>query len=134
MATTMRPAGDKRKHRRLELAVPVLFAIKSKSGTGITRTGVTRDVSPGGVFFRTETALDIEPHQELTIKLLIPRQADPAEATVSLSGEARVVRTERLARAHGTLGETDERWGIAAQFTQRPSVDLSTINNLFAHP
>ena len=36
----MRPAGDKRKHRRLELAVPVLFAIKSKSGTGITRTGV----------------------------------------------------------------------------------------------
>lgn len=130
----MRPTTERRKHRRLDLAVPVLFTIKSKTGTGITRTGVTRDVSPGGVFFRTEAAQDVDPNQELTIKLLIPRQSDPAEATVSLSGEACVIRAERLAQSPGTLDGVSERWGIAARFTSRPSVDLSTINNLFAHP
>ena len=130
----MRPATERRKHRRLELSVPVLFTVTSKTGTGITRTGVTRDVSPGGIFFRTESAQDIEPHQELTVKLVIPRQSDPAEATVSLSGEARVVRTERLALSPDALGSATERWGVAARFTSRPSVNLSTINSLFAHP
>lgn len=130
----MRPATEKRRHRRLDLSVPVLFTVKSKTGTGITRTGITRDVSPGGIFFRTASAQDIDPQQELTVKLLIPRQSDPSEATVSLSGEAKVVRTERLALAPGGPGGATERWGIAAQFTGRPSVDLSTINSLFGHP
>jgi len=130
----MRPATDKRRHRRLDLSVPVLFTVKSKTGTGITRTGITRDVSPGGIFFRTESAQDIDPRQELTVKLLIPRQSDPSEATVSLSGEAKVVRAERLAVAPGSVGGSAERWGVAAQFTGRPSVDLSTINSLFGHP
>ncbi len=129
----MRPDAERRKHRRLELSVPVLFTVKSKTGTGITRTGVTRDVSPGGIFFRTDTAQDIQPHQELTVKLLIPRHADAADASVSLSGEARVVRTEQLLPNPGVPGRATERWGIAAQFTSRPSVDLSTINSLFAH-
>jgi len=118
----------------LDLSVPVLFTVKSKTGTGITRTGITRDVSPGGIFFRTASAQDIDPQQELTVKLLIPRQSDPSEATVSLSGEARVVRTERLELVPGGPGGATERWGVAAHFTGRPSVDLSTINSLFGHP
>ncbi|MFP4058369.1 MAG: PilZ domain-containing protein [Candidatus Brocadiia bacterium] len=126
----MRPRREKRRHRRLQLAVPVLFTVKSRTGTGVTRSGVTRDVSPGGVFFRTETAQDISAQQELTIKLLIPREGDPSESAVSLSGEARVVRTEQLEEAVEADGS--ERWGIAAQFTRRPSVDLSTINSLFS--
>ena len=130
----MRPAREKRRHRRLDLRVPVLFTVKSKTGTGITRTGVTRDVSPSGIFFRTDAAQDIEPQQELTVKLLIPRHGEPGEATVSLSGEATVVRTEHLPQSPNVLSETGERWGIAAQFTSRPSVDLSTITNLFATP
>jgi hypothetical protein len=130
----MRPAAERRRHRRLELVVPMLFTVKSKTGTGITRTGVTRDVSPGGIFFRTESAQGLEPQQDLTVKLLIPRQGDPADAAVSLSGEARIVRTERLAPAAAPGGTGAERWGVAAQFTSRPSVDLSTINSLFGHP
>ncbi len=126
----MRPATERRRHRRLDLSVPVLFTVQSKTGTGITRTGVTKDVSPGGLYFRTDSAQDIGSQQELTVKLVIPRGSDPAETTVSLSGEARVVRTERLAPAPGS--DRTARWGVAAQFTGRPSVDLSTINSLFA--
>ena len=129
----MRPTTERRRHRRLGLSVPVLFTVQSKTGTGITRTGVTKDVSPGGLYFRTDSAQDIGSQQELTVKLVIPRGSEPAEATtVSLSGEARVVRTERLAPTPGS--DRTERWGVAAQFTGRPSVDLSTISSLFAHP
>jgi len=123
---------EKRRYRRLDLSVPVLFTVKKKGGTGVTRSGVTRNVSPGGVYFRTASAADIEPEQELTIKLLIPRRNDPSEATVSLSGEARIVRAERMRGSLKGTGEVTEQWCIAAQFTRRPSVDLSTINNLFA--
>jgi hypothetical protein len=128
----MRPDPEKRRYRRLELSVPVLFTVKSKTGTGVTRSGVTRNVSPGGIYFRTASAPDIQPQQELTIKLLIPRRSDPSEATVSLSGEARVVRCERLRRSSDAATDASQHWCIAAQFTRRPSVDLSTINNLFA--
>ena len=128
----MQPTCEKRRYRRLELSVPVLFTVKTKSGTGVTLSGVTRDVSPGGVYFRTVSSQDVVADQELTIKLLIPRRSDPSDATVSLSGEAKVVRAERLARSPEAVGESvAEHWGIAAQFTRRPSVDLSTINNLF---
>ena len=127
----MPPTSEKRRYRRLELAVPVLFTVKSKTGTGVTRSGLTRNVSPGGVYFRAASAADIQPDQELSIKLLIPRRGDPSEATVSLSGEARVVRAERLPCPPDALGDVTERWCIAAQFTRRPSVDLSTINSLF---
>jgi len=130
----MRPITERRKHRRLELQVPVLFTVQCKTGTGITRTGVTQDVSPGGILFRTDSAQDLQPQQELTVKLVIPRQSDPAEATVSLSGEARIVRAERLAPSPSAAPGGNQRWSVAAQFISRPSVDLSTINSLFAHP
>lgn len=125
------PTHEKRKHRRLDLRVPLLFTMKGRAGSGVTRSGITRDVSPGGIFFRTEAGQDIDPDQQLNIKLLIPRQGDPSEATVSLSGEARVVRTEHLPRSLNALGEVSKRWGVAIQFTGRPSVDLSTISTLF---
>ena len=119
---------EQRKHRRLQLAVPVLFTVKSKTGTGITRSGITCDVSPGGILFRADAAHDLLSGQEITIKLVIPRQGDLTEPTVSLSGQARVLRARRL-----DLTEAQEggRWAVAAQFVSRPSVDLSTISNLF---
>ena len=131
----MRPPSERRRYRRLDLSVPVLFTIKTKAGGGgVTRTGVTGNVSPGGIYFRSSSAQDIDPQQELTVKLLIPRRSDPAEATVSLSGEARVLRTERLSDEAGAGGESAALWGVAALFTCRPSVDLSTINHLFSTP
>jgi hypothetical protein len=119
---------EQRKHRRLELAVPVLFTVTTKTGTGITRSGITCDVSPGGILFRADAAQDLAIHQEITIKLVIPRQGDLTEPTVSLSGQARVLRTKRLDPTEDGEGG---RWAVAAQFVARPSVDLSTVSSLF---
>jgi len=123
------PTEERRRYRRLPLRVPVLFTVTTKTGTTITRSGVTENVSPGGVFFRTSSALDLEPQQPLTVKLLIPRGSDPSEATVSLSGEARLVRKMQFPQVRP--GEAAERWGVAVQFVSRPSVDLSTVNEMF---
>jgi len=123
------PTEERRRYRRLPLRVPVLFTVTTKTGTTITRSGVTENVSPGGVFFRTSSALDLEPQQSLTVKLLIPRGSDPSEATVSLSGEARLVRKMQFPQVRP--GEAAERWGVAVQFVSRPSVDLSTVNEMF---
>ena len=127
----MRPSSEKRRYRRLDLSVPVLYTVKSKSGSSVTRSGITGNVSPGGIYFRTVSAQEVDPQQELTIKLLIPRRGDPTEATVSLSGEARIVRAERLSSPPALVDQAGESWGVAAQFTCRPSVDISTISNLF---
>lgn len=125
----MRANDERRRYRRLQLKVPVLFTITTKTGTTITRSGITENVSPGGVYFRTSAALDLEPQQPLTVKLLIPRGSDPSDATVSLSGEARLVWKKALSGAGGAEG--GDRWGVAVQFAARPSVDLSTVSELF---
>ncbi len=121
--------NERRRYRRLALRVPVLFTVTTKTGTTVTRTGITENVSPGGVYFRTSAALDLEPQQPLSIKLLIPRGSDPSDATVSLSGEARLVWKKALPPS--TSGPGGERWGVAVQFASRPSVDLSTVSELF---
>lgn len=111
--------------------MPLVFTLKTKSGATVSRSGVTRNVSPGGIYFRTASAQDLYPQQQVTVNLIVSRRGDPSEATVSLSGEARILRTERLAPS-ADLGTADgEWWGVAAQFTCRPRVDLSSVDNLF---
>ncbi len=125
----MQTHSERRRYRRLQLRVPLLFTVTTKTGTTVTRSGVTENVSPGGVYFRTSAALDLEPQQPITVKLLIPRGSEPSDATVSLSGEARLVWKKKLSpEGEHTPGE---RWGVAVQFAARPSVDLSTVSEMF---
>lgn len=131
MSAPMRPAVDRRRYRRLELAVPLVFTLKTKAGTTVSRSGFTCNVSPGGVYFRTLVARDLHPQQEVTINLLVPRRGSQSQPTVSLSGEARVLRAERLPAAPGAASDGGEWWGVAAQFTCRPRVDLAGVDELF---
>jgi len=134
MSAPTRPSEERRRYRRLELSAPLVFTVKTKAGASVSRSGITGNVSPGGIYFRTQAAQDLKPHQELTVSIIVPRRGMPSEATVSLSGEARIVRAERLASSADAAARDGEWWGIAAQFTCRPRVDLSSVNELFACP
>jgi len=132
MNAPMRPATERRRYRRLELSVPMVFTVRTRAGATISHSGVTRNVSPGGIYFRTTAAPDLQPQQELTINIIVPRRGDPSEATVSLSGQARVLRTERIPTPSDAKLLNGQWWGVAAQFTKRPRIDLSTVDSLFA--
>lgn len=124
------PQEEKRQGRRFSLHAPVLFTVRTGSGVSATRSGVTRDVGPGGLFFQTDAARDIEANGTVNVRLLIPRDEQPsALAPVALSAEARVVRTEPIQNAdHGKRNddESSDFWGVAVQFIGRPTVDLAT--------
>ncbi len=131
----MKPAGqhpEKRKGRRFELRAPVFFTVKTAAGTSATRSGITRDVGPGGIFFRTDAGRDIAPKRKVNVRLVISREgASQSQGSVALSAEARVVRMERLSSprngsAYGLSG-AGEQWGIAIQFVGRPTVDLASL-------
>lgn len=131
----MKPAEqhpEKRKGRRFELRAPVFFTVKTAAGTSATRSGVTRDVGPGGLFFRTDAGQDIAPERKVNVRVVIAREgASQSQGSVALSAEARVVRMERLnsprdGSAYG-LNSAGEQWGIAVQFVGRPTVDLASL-------
>ena len=131
MSAPTRPPAERRRYRRLDLSVPVVFTFKTKAGTSISRSGITRNVSPGGIYFCTSSAQDLHPQQEVTINLIVPRRGSPSEATVSLSGEARVLRAERVSAPRDASPRDGEWWGVAAQFAGRPRVDISSVDDLF---
>ncbi|HUT35681.1 MAG TPA: PilZ domain-containing protein [Planctomycetota bacterium] len=131
MSAPTRPSVERRRYRRFELSAPLVFTVKTKAGTSVSHSGITRNVSPGGLYFCTLAAQDLHPQQEVTVNIIVPRRGNPSEATVSLSGEARVVRAERLPASADALARDGEWWGVAAQFTGRPRVDLSSVDDLF---
>jgi hypothetical protein len=126
----MKPTGhhfERRTGRRFELHAPVFFTVRTGTGASATRSGVTRDVGPGGLFFRTTAGKDLQPEGKVNVRLLIPRDGAPSSrAPVALSADARIIRAERLGAAGESLG-TEDRWGIAVQFIGRPTVDLASL-------
>ena len=131
MSAPNRPAAERRRYRRLELSVPVVFTLMTRSGTTVSRSGYTCNVCPGGIYFRTLSAKDLHPQQEVTINLVVPRRGGQSQSTVSLSGEARVLRAERLPASLDPALEDGEWWGVAAQFVCRPRVDIAGVDGLF---
>jgi hypothetical protein len=137
----MTPSGhhvEKRTGRRFEMHAPVFFTVRTATGASATRSGVTRDVGPGGLFFRTTAGKDLQPDLKVNVRLFVPREGVPSSRSpVALSADARIVRAERLEAAkNGNAGnggpEAEDRWGIAVQFIGRPTVDLSSL--FFAAP
>lgn len=131
MSAPNRPAVERRRYRRLELCVPLVFTLRTKAGTTVSRSGFTCNVCPGGVYFRTLAAKDLVPQQELTINLLVPRRGSQPQSTISLSGEAKVLRAERLPPSPEASPDNGEWWGVAAQFVCRPRVDIAGVESLF---
>ena len=109
---------EQRKHRRLEMRLPLEFRRVSEPDAGQHRS-VTKDVSTGGVYF--ETVLDdLRKGELLNIEMTIPPGEGHFPYQGRVSSVAKIVRADKPA-ADAAL--TNPRVGIGAAF--RESFKLS---------
>ena len=116
---------DRRRHRRLELALPIRFSSRTPAGASAHGQGFTVDISSGGVCFETDMAEPPQPQTGVAVYVTIPRHADSPKSAVFLSGNARVLRCTRLdleSRHH-----TGARWSVAARFEAHPDISLPIV-------
>jgi hypothetical protein len=121
------PQPERRRHRRLELAFPVRFSTRSRSGAKAQGQGLTVDISSGGVRFETDAAEAPQPQTDLAVYITIPRREDDAKSSVFLSGTATVVRCEPADPE--TRRHTGARWCVAARFEGHPDISLPFVED-----
>ena len=89
--------------------------------------GFTVDISSGGVRFETDLAEPPRPHSEVAIYVTVPRHADNAKSAVFISGNATVLRSERLDPE--TRHHMAARWAVAARFETHPDISLPIVED-----
>ena len=110
---------ERRKHRRLQMHLPLEFRRVSEPSSGQYRS-VTHDVSTSGIYF--ETGLDdLQTGELLDIEMTIPLGEGHFPYQGRVSSVASVVRTEMPSTATGDAPKV--RIGIGAAF--RESFKLS---------
>ena len=87
--------------------------------------GVTVDISSGGVCFETDLADPPGAQSDVAIYITVPRHADNAKGAVFISGNATVVRCERVDAT--TRRHTASRWAVAARFETHPDISLPIV-------
>jgi hypothetical protein len=117
---------ERRRHRRLPLALPIRFSSRSGAGTSLHGQGLTTDISSGGVRFETGLAQPPAPQTEIAVYITVPRHAENRESSVFLSGRATVVRCESVDPA--TRHHTGARWSLAARFDAQPDISLPILS------
>ena len=105
---------ERRKHRRLQMALPLEFRRSAESSVGPYHS-VTRDVSTGGIYFETVLE-DLRKGELLDIELTIPPGEGHFPYQGRVSSVAVVVRTEKLTSLG--LQITNPCIGVAAAFRQ----------------
>ena len=105
---------ERRKHRRLRMALPVEFRRSGELSAGPYRS-VARDVSTGGIYFETMLE-DLRKGELLDIELTIPPGEGHFPYQGRVSSVAAVVRTEKLAPLGIQIA--NPRIGVAATFRE----------------
>jgi hypothetical protein len=130
----MAPAGvDRRRDKRLQLALPVKFSAKPEDHVSL-HSGVTHNVSSGGVYFEAGMG-QFEPENPLWVRIGVPAHQGQDDLNLTLVSAGTVRRVERLddERMLGTWPETQKKkgvYGIALQFDQRPTIQLHSFEEL----
>ncbi len=104
---------EKRKYRRLTLAIDLSCR---KAGDALY-TGRTANVSPGGLFFETQSDA-FEKGNLLRVELSIPPSAESLEFGGKISGLAEVLRVAPLDQPQTHMDSSSARYGVAVQFCQ----------------
>ena len=104
---------DRRRHRRIDLTVPIL-ARRNTEGNGATfREGVAKNVSLAGVYFTTAGWRLLERDELMTVSVSIPPEKARNFPFSRLAGRGRVVRVDELAKVDNQ-GPT--LYGVALEF------------------
>ncbi len=116
----MMDRSEKRKYKRLGAR----FNISCRevgSATEQSHTGCTVNVSPGGLYFETESAT-FKPGSLLELKLSIPPRRGLLEFGGRISGFARVLRADNIYEAARGTDLTFGKYGVAVQFCRSPKL------------
>ena len=104
---------DRRRHRRIDLTLPILARLSS-DGTGATfKEGVAKNVSLAGVYFTTAGWHALDRDEVMTVSVSIPPEKARNFPFSRLAGRGRVVRVEELAKIESP-GPT--LYGVALEF------------------
>jgi len=122
---------ERRRDRRLALSFPVEFTVLARGHAYRRGTGLTRDVSPGGVCFETERLGGVRPGTPLRVKVWLTSACEGADreavglqqlgaipsagVCLSLEGRGEIVRTAPRSGSEGTVQ-------VAVAFAQRPRI------------
>jgi len=116
----MMDRAEKRKYKRLGAR----FNISCREvGSAAERahTGCTVNVSPGGLYFETESAT-FKPGSLVELKLSIPPRRGLLEFGGRISGFARVLRADNIFESAGGTNISSEIFGVAVQFCRSPKL------------
>jgi hypothetical protein len=93
MATsTVTIRQERRKHRRLDIRLPLQYGSAHDSGGNVCRT-VTQNISTGGLYFETDD-LDMRPGMLIDLELTIPPGEGYSPYQGNITGVGEVVRVD----------------------------------------
>jgi hypothetical protein len=111
---------ERRKYKRLGAK----FDISCRE-VGLTteqsHTGCTMNVSPGGLYFETESAT-FKPGSLLQVELSIPPKRGLLEFGGRIAGFARVLRADNIFESAGGTNLSSGLFGVAVQFCRSPKL------------
>jgi hypothetical protein len=109
-------SNEKRKFKRLQIKLDLLCH-KAYSTVKESHIGRTTNVSPGGLYFETETDV-FKPGNLLTVELSIPPTIGLLQSGGSISGFGKVLRTHTISGARKNTENYSARSGVALEFCQ----------------
>lgn len=124
--TQQQPPADRRRDRRIQMALPMHARKIESDAPGHFREGVTKNISLAGVYFTTSAWPTIDQHESLMVSVAVPRERAREFPFSRLAGRGRVVRVEGLTNAP----ESGPRhYGVAVEFGDDLTVLTTTPEN-----
>ena len=129
----MSSENDKRRDKRLALTLPVKF-FKRAEGSLSMLSGVTHNVSSGGVYFEAPAGFVVQ-DGDVSLRIGVHARDGEEKPSLTLVGSGAVCRIDELEPNNvvGPWPETKKQTGIlgvAVQFNKRPTIQLRSLEEL----
>ena len=106
---------DRRRHRRIDLTVPILARRNNEGIAAPFREGVASNLSLAGLYFTTAGWKELKADEVMTVSVSVPPEKVRSFPFSRLAGRGRVVRVDELAKVSSD-GPTF--YGVALEFGQ----------------